>query len=475
MLLVNLFILLLIPLIFGLLLLSLFIRKSCEYLFFWEKLAVSFAIGLGFLTIIMFVLGFARIPITFFNTLITVLLLSGLISLYLVKIKSFCISSTEAKNAFKTSEKFTVFEYILVLLISLKTIFVFFATLIKPVVDVDAFQQYTIVAKGVFYSKTFLTPYLGNFGIDKPLFTFLSQAWVFLGLHTINDALVKVLTPILFVCFLIIFYAALRRYYARVYGLLFTFLLSTLPFIVYHATTAYSDFPMTFYYATATIYLFLFMKDFPQNKDRSFVNITISFALLAIAVWAKRAGIVLSGVNIVMLMVYLTTQRKDIQKPDFKKLAIGFIIFMLAISPWIAYGQTGMFVKVFKSLVKTEQVAPADTAIAEVAPDPTTLPKTNVIFSTFLRKNFLYADWHLTWLLLLIALIFFYKRSFGLPHALLLAIIFLDITAVFVQFSTGEQFKWLLDGTLLDRLVMNEVPIILYFCAEAILPSMTKS
>jgi len=475
MLLANLFVLLLIPLVFGLLLLSLFIRKSSKYLFFWEKLALSFALGLGFLTIIMFILGYARIPITFFSIFITTSIPSALILIYLVKIKHFCLSLTEAKNAFRISEKLTVFEYILIFLISLKSIFVFFATLIKPVVDVDAFQQYTIVAKGVFYTKTFLTPYLGNFGIDKPLFTFLSQAWVFLGLHTINDALVKIFTPILFVCFLIIFYAALRKYFARVYSLLFTFLLSTLPFIVYHATTAYSDFPMTFYYTTATIYLFLFMKDFPQNKDRSFVNIIISFALLAIAVWAKRAGIVLSGVNIAVLIVYLTIQRKTIQKPDLKKLVIGLIIFILAISPWIAYGQTGMLVKVFKSFVKTEQVVPADAAIAEIAPAPTTLPKTNVIFSTFLRKNFLYADWHLTWLLLLIALIFFYKRSFGLPHVLLLAIIFLDITAVFVQFSSGEQFKWLLDGTLLDRLIMNEVPIILYFCAEVILPSMTRS
>ena len=37
-----------------------------------------------------------------------------------------------------------------------------------------------------------------------------------------------------------------------------------------------------------------------------------------------------------------------------------------------------------------------------------------------------------------------------------------------VQFETGGSFRWLLDGTLLDRLVMNEMPLALFISAEII-------
>ena len=94
--------------------------------------------------------------------------------------------------------------------------------------------------------------------------------------------------------------------------------------------------------------------------------------------------------------------------------------------------------------------------------------KTSTIAATFLRKIFLYGDWQLLGALLLISLIFFPGAAFASPMVYLIVIFFVDILSVFVQFETGGSFRWLLDGTLLDRLVMNEMPLALFISAEII-------
>jgi hypothetical protein len=300
--------------------------------------------------------------------------------------------------------------------------------------------------------------------MDKPLFPYLSQGWVFIGLQTIDDALLKIITPVLFMCFLVIFYSALRKYYARVYSLLFTFLLSTLPFLIFHVATAYADFPQTFYYAVSTIYLFLFMKELgSEQSEKAIPNLMVSLLFLGIAVWVKRAGIFLAGINIFVLIGYLLAYRKSINKVIFRKLAIIGIVFILIAAPWIIYGQAETLVGTVKAIFGKVEVAP--TAAAGTA-----LDKTDIVFSILMKKLFLYADWHLLWFLFLSTLIFFYKKSFSRPLVFLLAIILLDIAALFVQFRFGGSFMWILDGTLLDRLVMNYVPVVLYFSAEAIIP-----
>ncbi len=471
MLLINILIMLLIPFVLGLFLLSLFLQKGSTQLNFWEKLALAFAVGLGFLTIIMFILAFLRIPLTFWSILGATTLITAAITSYLIKAKTFCLSLNEIKASLRISNpKFNLFEYVLICLISLKVVYVFFETLVKPVIDVDAFQQYSIIAKAIFYKKTFLLPYLTQFMGDKPPLPFLAQGWVFLGLHTIDDAILKILSPVLFLCLLTIFYGVLRRYYSRTYSLLFTLLLSTLPFLVFHVATAYADFPVTFYYATATIYLFLFMKEFAQeNKEKSYAYLIVSMLLLAITVYAKKAGIVLAGVNLFILLLYLLTYRKNMVKPDIKRFFVAFLIFIISIMPWIILGSMGTIITVIKSLAGVEIQGAVGPAVA----GDTLSDKITTIYSIFSKKLFLYADWHLLWALFLAGLLFFYKKSFSKPLIFLLMIIFIDLLALFVQFGTGETFRWLLDGTLFDRLIMNEVPVVLYFCAEAILPSIS--
>ncbi len=483
----------LIPLILGITILSLF---SLRNYYFWEKLALSFCAGLGILTIIMFLMVKFGIPLTLINILIITIGLIVLISIYRLKphIKMWGINKkniphtsvwgsqqpplftkNEILQAFSfLKQKYSAFEYFLFISISLKVLYVSFSALIKPLVDVDSFQFYSIVAKGIFYDKTFTLPYLQQFMGDKPLFPFLAQGWSFISLQSSNDALFKIIYPVLFVCFLIIFYSVLRKSYKRLYSLLFTFLLSTLPFFIYHLTTAYSDSTITIYYSIATLYLFAFMKDSEQNQE----NLFMAAIFTGLTIWAKKAGLVLCSVNIFVLLVYLGIKFKSIDKSPhqsvwcgdkqmWKKVIIAALLFLMVSGPWLITGQFGTIINVSKSILGLNPAT--ETIVAQQ-----TQPEGNyaMVLQIFLKKLFLYADWHLLWLLFIVSILFFYKNVFKMPQILLLIIIILDLLALFLQFGTGETFKWLLDGTLLDRLVMPITPVALLFCATAIIPGL---
>jgi hypothetical protein len=452
----NLALVILAPIIFGSLFLSLFPLK--KELFFVEKLALAFLTGLILIVMVMFFLAIVRLPVDRISLITSLLLISAGLTWFLVRKHSFLFDVKELKIDLRG---FSLVEYLLLALMAIKAIYLFFITLVKPVVDIDGISMYSAGAKGIFYAKTFLAPFVLGTIHDKPLFPYLSQAAVLIGLGTFNDCLIKILAPAMFLCLLVIFYSTLRRYYSRLAALIFTFLLSTLPFLVFHAATAYSDFPQMVYYSLAAIYLFLFMKENDHGRSGAAVSfLTVSALLLGASVWVKRGGFALAGLNLAVLLVYLI-MNKMFEQNKWRAFLPAAGAFLFIALPSILYGQANFLFHGMKSVV--EGAAAEPSAISEVN-------RFQVIITTTLRKLFLYADWHLLWLLLVLVLLFCFRRAFKGALLYLLAIIVLDLGAILVQFGFGSSFAYILDGTLFDRLVMSVVPIVLFYCACVLIP-----
>jgi hypothetical protein len=414
------------------------------------------------IVMIMFFLALVRVPVDRTNILFSCSLLAAGTVWYLVRKRSFLFDALEVRGALKFERHgWSVLESLLLALLGLKTLYLFFVTLVKPVVDIDALSMYTAGAKGIFYAKTFLTTFVLSTVQDKPLFPYLSQAWVLIGLGDFNDCLVKVLTPVMFLCLLVIFYSALRRSFSRPSSLVFTFLLSTLPFMVFHAATAYSDFPQMVYYSLASIYLFLFIKENELGRAEAGSYLTVSLILLAASIWIKRGGFALAALNLAVLLVYLLVN-KLLERDKWRPLLPAAVAFLFIALPSIVYGQAGFLFSGVQSIV--------GGATAEAGASVSVIDRLQVVTAAVSRKLFLYADWQLLWLLFVLVLIFCFRRAFQGPLRYLLAMIVLGLGAIVAQFSFGSSFAYLQDGTLLDRLVMSLVPVVLFYCAEAILP-----
>ena len=456
---ISVLLILLIPIIFGSILLSLLAGKVPDRFFLIEKIALSFALGLAGIVLTIYFLGILNIPITFINSVISMSVLSALCLIYIIPSRSFIITFADLKP---TWEKPAAIEIILLLLIAVKTAFVFFSALIKPMIDVDAFQYYSIIAKGIFYDKSFTLPYLQQFlGDDKPLFPYLTQGWVLLCLDKVNDQYLKLIPAVLFLLLLVIFYSVIRKSTPRKYALFFTWLLSTLPFIIYHATTAYADLTITFYYCVGTFYLFLAMKEQIEKKPLPVSYLLIGAGFTGLTMWVKKAGLILMGINIFVFLIFILLNKKNLFPRYTKPMLAAFLLLTLIISPLIFSGKVSALSGVIQKFTAagTGKVINSAPAAGE---QENRLP---VVAGMFLTKAFLYGDWQLLWGLFIFAIIFFYKSAFSQPFGYLLTIILLDSASVFMNFYSSDYFKYLLDGTLLDRLVMNSMPLMLFFCA----------
>jgi len=438
MIIINLLTVILVPFVFGRLLLSALTGDEQPEIGFLEVSALSFAIGLGGVTILMYLLSWLNIPLTLLNILATLAGISAILIIFLFKEKSFFIRFKKPKFASLDWQ-----EWLLTGLIFIKIVFVFFSALVKPVIDIDAILYYSIVAKGIFYGQSFFAPYLQTFIASKPPFPYLAQGWTLIGLQQPNDCYLKLFSAILFLCLIIIFYSVLRRSLSRKPSLVFAFFLSTLPLLVYHATTAYADLLITFYFSVAGLYSYLFIKQGQRN------HLILALIFCGLTVWAKKAGFILAGIDLFLLFIFLP-------RPQLKKTIPYLAIFLVLIAPILA----GRMIDTFGMLNPTLSFEQPQLSLEE---------KTSAMIPIVGKKLFLYADWHLTWLLFLAALIFFPKQLAKTGQNFLLAIILLSLLAILGQFATAGSFRWLLDGTLLDRLLMPVVPLTLFFSGQIFL------
>ena len=448
----NLLIVLFVPFALGAAVLTALLRERMENFSFWEKMALFFSVGWGLHIVVMFVLGLVKIPLTFTNILAAdFIMIAGLLPFY-YKYLDIGIRKLEIGNW-----KLEIRNIVLAV-IGLKVLFVAWSTLIKPIIDPDLLACYTLAARMTFLNGTFPR---GWPLADETLMPSLSQAWSSIGFHAWNDSVLTSWSPFLFLGLVIIFYSALSRYFSRWYSLLFTFLLSTLPFLVFHAGTAYADFLQAFYYSTATIYLFLFMKEMDRDKERSFGFLLVSALLLGLAVWAKRSGIYYAGINIAAASVFLGLNRFKISKEIWKKVIYAFLLFLMVITPWLVYQPLTTLRVAIKGAVISIVQPPSEVT------SPYTVKPPDII-QAFSRNSFAEDNWHILGMVFLAALLLYPKTAFSSPRGYLLAIIGLQFAGLLFIFTLSNMSSTIFNETLLNRLMLHFVPVILYFCAEAI-------
>ena len=402
-----------------------------------EILGLSYPVGIGIVGLTMFTLMHIQ-PIKLLQILLALLI----IAFILVWLNWKC--RLRFKLGAPAFDQINQLTWLLLAYLCIKTGWVFTSALIKPVLSWDAVGRYGQIAKGVFLQGTYLSPYLHARIEDYPPLIMLNQAWQLMLQGQFNDSAALVIGPMLWFSILVIAYVNLRKNCTVNYSLLACSLLASVPFFDFHATTAYLDLPQAVFFSIGAFYLISYF----QNTEKP--NLLVALIILGLGVWVKRAGMYLALAAILWLSIFLWKKREKIISSALVPVA-----WLLALAvPWFIYNK----------ITSVSQHHPVSTLMPFAQPG-SLADRFPQLLAILWEKFFFSGNWHLLWLAFLLVCVLGFRQlikpHLGLGLGLLCTGLFLSLYPLL--FTSASQF--LLDGTLLNRVVLYSVPLTVYLGA----------
>ncbi|MFH1684180.1 MAG: hypothetical protein ABIA67_04785 [Candidatus Margulisiibacteriota bacterium] len=448
---VRLFMTLALPFLLGYCLVAIIVGNKAILTSF-ERFGLAWGIGLSLSGFFMFLVSLLGISINIYTAALPIIIILMPLIAYLVSKRIKFLDLPWLKDIGQKKLK----EKLFILLLGLMIFYVFLSALVKPIVNFDDLWRQGCIAKIIFMTGNIITPQTADLAGAHPYLNPISQAGIYLGIGAWNDPLGKIIFPLCFTSLLFIFYSNLCRKSSRFYALLFTYLLTSFPLIVYHAGTAYSDLMQTFYYFTGAIYLFRWM------EEETSEHLVLSAIFFGIGNFVKQAGIPLWVVAAFVLFVFLFFEHKR----NFRPGAIFLLLSTIVSSPWLFYRDSFLMSRLAKLFVSS-----AVTGQAAISPSlPYGSPTLVGILSNLAKRAFTYADWQILWFVLLLVLLLGWQHIWRSKLKYLLLIIILDLGIIVYAFLDPNTYQFLVDGTLVNRLMMYLAPVTLYFIALAARP-----
>lgn len=450
----NLLLTILIPLLLGYSVVALLYKEKLPFL---ERAALAWGFGIGLLGIEMYLLSLFGIKLNLRSVLFpTVLLTGGLLAFVIAgKRTIFGLKSLPpfikslASPAKELDWRFYL-EKTLVLMIGLTIVYVFFDALVKPTIEFDAMWRQGTIAKIIFTTGQVATEQARTVAGPHPYLNPLAQAWVYMGIGYWNDALGKVIFPLCFTSLLFIFYFRLRAQTSRLNALIFTFLLTSFPLIILHAGNAYSDLMQTFYYSAGAIYLLSWFK---ENKTAWLYSSALFFG---IGNFVKQSGIPLWGASAAVLVLYLMFEKPK----ETKNALIGFALTVVISASWL-FSKNSFLYGILARFTPAPGTPLAEGTTAAAAANPAL----GDLFYHLGRRMFSYADWQILWFVFIVVSVLGFRllwKSY-LKYGCLLIVI--NLAMIIYSFCNPGSYQYLVDGTLVNRLMMYQVPFVLFYSA----------
>lgn len=289
-------ILLLISLFIGYLTIS-FWRKDFSNI---EKLALSFCLGIGETSIIMFLIGVVNIPLTANNILISLIIFCFLL---------FLLSIIFTGNIFRFKRpkigKIYIYEWPFILLIIFLAVWVFIQTVSWPPFAWDTLALYDfrakVIAEKFSLAQEFFTsqPNVTAYNYVYPFSTSLMHALIYIG----GGSNPQFLYSLYYVSLILLMYSLLRRILPRFPSLVMTAVLGSTPEILFPSTIAYPNIPYALYFAFSTLYFWEWI------RHRKIGFLVVSALLLGISVWIRNSE-PFWAVNLFFISIFLLWKRK---------------------------------------------------------------------------------------------------------------------------------------------------------------------
>jgi hypothetical protein len=279
---------------------------------FGERLFLSFPLGLGISTLIMFIQGRLNIPLDGKRILF---ILVGIVSfLFILAIIKRRFSFWGLRDFFIWEKIFKMFkvkkisklEIILIFLLFFLVCWSFLVTFTWPVITWDALSLYDFRAKRFFEAHSLAESILTrgtreqiSYNYSYPFFTSLAHAFVYF----IGGSNPKFIYSLAYLSLIGSFYFVLRRKVSRTISLFFTAILATDKEFLYHSTIAYTNLYFALFLGIGSIHLLQWQEN---NKNGQLI---LSALFSGLAVWT-RSQEPLWIAPLVFLLVYGVLRRK---------------------------------------------------------------------------------------------------------------------------------------------------------------------
>lgn len=421
--------------------LSAILRKEMPP-FFSERLALSYGLGLGIVTIEMAMLSFFRIKYSVFS--ITVWLVPFFLAAVFVRPGK--KSAVLPPNTGENPAPFSLLEKLFMLFILSQSAYALFTALIKPLEAYDAVAIYAIKSKIFYLSKCVPPDFFRNFGsfvphIEYPLLVPLAETFFYTFYGSLNDLIVKIIFPFYYIALLALFYCVSRRWAGRKTSLFFTSMLSSVPFLMEHAASGYADLSLAFYQAASFFYLLLWI------REKKGGYLALSFVLSSLAVWTKTEGLMLAAVNMATVAIFILWDGRAVFGKGAAYIAVSSVSMALYMHARAALGLRlhGDF----------GAIRPFDifAAAGPVKYAPS-------IFFQYIRQFFLFKKWNIVWVLILVLLILNFRKTFSKDLRYLTIALFLILAGytIILLYMPAENIAFALRLTL-DRFFLQFLPI----------------
>ncbi len=329
------------PALLGFIVISLLLARDGQ-VGLLERLAIAYPLGMGLLTLQLFLLGLARIPLTLKISLPLLLLeifvLAGLACWKKVGLSSGKeLPSDNCKQPRHIYEK--IGELLLTLWLGLKLLSIFVETSLRPIYSHDAVTNWSVRAKAFFYSESLLladpaaTDFFGK-GISHsigsyPPFNPLAQVWMAQWAGSFDEVLVKFWMPFFLLSVVLFLFVIVAKELNRLLALVMVILFASSPLVSLHATQTVNELPLAAYILFAHVAL---LKVIRGRVD--YLPLTGLFAVLAM--FTKAEGVFIA-LPMLAAAIYASWPELSAGWTAARKKWLSLVAPYLLILPWFSF------------------------------------------------------------------------------------------------------------------------------------------
>lgn len=418
--------------------------KETLRLSLFMKAPISYMLGLGAVSLQMFLYSLASIPFNVLN-------IAGpwLLTLAVLVYMRPPITNIGVRVSFRD---IGYFDWFLILVITSQVVYAFTYAVLVPISGSDAYQTWFFKAKVFFVDKGLRTEFFSTPEVhpDYPLMVPLSAAWIYTAIGTANEQMAKIIYPLKYLSLISIFYFISRKFISARISLIFTTLLSITPIVMIHSGglpgtlgvlcsgdfVGYADLALSICFLSGAGFFALYTLD----AKRPYLMLAAIF--LGLAAWTKDEGLVSVLTCGILIVVHIITQRIS-----WRHLLSFIVITSSVIAPWLIY----------KNLLdipgEYEGHIGLKPALANIGRVPVIL---DYMFSMFFRRTELY---NFTWYLYLGTSLINWRKSLQRPLVYLHILIISQISAyLLIYLVTFLDIQFHLE-TSFDRLALHILPL----------------